>query len=102
MARLDAEIDHLYQVPLGEFISERNALAKRAGAQGAEIRALAKPTLPAWAVNQLYWEKRPVYDELIERADDLRATHGAALRGRRTDLRGVSQAHEEAVEAALK
>ena len=104
MARpsLEPDIDHLYQVPLGEFIAERNALAKRAGADAADVRAVQKPTVPAWAINQLYWQQRPVYDELIERAADLRATHHAALRGRAADLRGASQAHEEAVDRALK
>jgi hypothetical protein len=104
MARpsLEPDIDHLYQVPLGEFIAERNALAKRAGGDAADVRNLQKPTSPAWAVNQLYWKKRPVYDELLESAADLRATHQAALRGRAGDLRGASQAHEEAVDRALK
>ena len=98
----DADIDHLYQIALDEFTAERNALAKRAGAAGAEIRSLQKPSVPAWAINQLYWQKRPIYDELIERAEDLRATHNAALRGRRTDLRGAGKAHEDAIESALK
>ena len=102
MPRVDSEIDHLYQVPLAEFTAERNALAKRAGSQGAEIRALQKPSVPAWAVNQLYWKQRRIYDALIERAEDLRATHNATLRGKRTDLRGASRAHEEALETALK
>jgi hypothetical protein len=102
MSRLAAEIDHLYQVPLAGFTAERNALAKRAGGNAAEIRALPKPTLAAWAINQVYWRQRPVYTQLLERAEDLRATHDATLRGRRTDLRGASKAHEESVEAALK
>jgi hypothetical protein len=102
MPRVDTEIDRLYQVPLADFTAERNALAKRAGEEGADIRALQKPTVPAWAVNQLYWKQRPVYDELMEHAEDLRATHNAALRGQRTDLRGAGRAHEDAVEAALK
>lgn len=104
MARRDAplsDLDRLFQVPLSDFISERNLLAKRAGADAA-IRGLSKPTLPAWAVNQLYWQRRAVYDELVARAADLRATHNAAMRGRPADLRGASRAHEEAVEAALK
>lgn len=102
MARFDADIDRLYQGALADFTAERNALAKRAGADGAEIRALQKPTVAAWAINRLYWEQRAVYDELIARADDLRATHTATIKGRRTDLRGASQAHEEALAAALK
>jgi hypothetical protein len=99
---VDSDIDRLYQVPLGEFIAERNALAKRAGADGGEVRGLPKPTVPAWAVNQLYWLKREVYDELMERAQDLRATHQAAMRGRPADLRSASREHEEAVDRALK
>ena len=102
MSRLDDDIDRLYQGSLSEFTAERNALAKRAGARAGDVRALQKPTVPAWAVNQLYWQKRPVYEELIERANDLRATHGAALSGRRTDLRGASKAHDEALDKAIK
>ncbi|MGH9370826.1 MAG: hypothetical protein ACRD15_04780 [Vicinamibacterales bacterium] len=96
------EIDRLYQLPLGEFITERNALAKRAGPDAADLRTLPKPTLPAWAVNQLFWTKRAIYDELLDRANDLRATHTAALRGQRADLRGANHAHDEAVNSALK
>jgi hypothetical protein len=98
----EPDIDHLYQIPLSDFVAERNALAKGAGAGAADVRALQKPSVPAWAVNQLYWRKRETYDELVERADDLRATHQAALRGRSADLRSAGRAHEDAVERALK
>jgi hypothetical protein len=102
MAALESEIDHLYQAPLGEFTAARNALARRAGPRAADVRALPKPTLAAWAINQLFWKHRAVYDALVERAADLRATHAAALRGKRTDLRGASKAHDESMDAALK
>jgi hypothetical protein len=95
-------VDRLYQLPLNDFVAERNALAKSAGAEGAEIRALQKPTLPAWAVNQLYWREREIYDGLMEAAADLRATHNAALRGQRSDLRGAGKAHDEAIDRAFK
>jgi hypothetical protein len=98
----DPDVDSLYQLPLDDFIAGRNALAKSAGADAADIKALQKPTMPAWAVNQLYWKQRPVYTELIERAADLRATHNAALRGQHADLRGAGRAHEEAVGHAVK
>ncbi len=98
----DADVDHLYQMPLAEFVAERNALAKGAGPRAAEIRALQKPSLPAWAINQLYWQDRKTYDELVQRAADLRATHTAAARGRQADVRGASRAHEEATDRALK
>ena len=98
----DSGLDRLYQVPLSEFVAARNALAKESGANGAAIRALPKPSVPAWAVNQLYWREREAYDDLIARAQDLRATHDATLAGKRADLRGASRAHEDAVDAALK
>lgn len=98
----ESPLDRLYQLPLGDFVSARNALAKESGTDAAAIRALQKPSLPAWAVNQLYWRRRDVHDDLIAAARDLRATHDATLGGKRADLRGASRAHEEAVEAALK
>ncbi len=98
----EPDLDGLYRLPPGDFIAARNALARTAGSAAAAVKALAKPTLPAWAVNQLYWQDRDLYTALIDRAGDLRATHDAALRGERADLRGASRAHEAAVEAALK
>lgn len=98
----ESPLDRLYQLPLSDFVSARNALAKESGADAPEIRALQKPSLPAWAVNQLYWHRRDVHDDLIAAARDLRATHDATLSGKRADLRGASRAHEEAVDAALK
>jgi hypothetical protein len=98
----ESPLDRLYQLPLSDFVSARNALAKESGTDAAAVRSLQKPSLPAWAVNQLYWRRRDVHDDLIARAQDLRATHDATLSGRRADLRGASRAHEEAVDAALK
>ena len=99
---LDSDLDRLYQLPPAEFIAERNALAKRAGSRAAEIRALPKPTLPVWAVNQLHWREPDVYEALVRSAENLRATHKAVVAGKRGDLRAASRAHEEAVDAALK
>ncbi|HZI44113.1 MAG TPA: hypothetical protein VFD53_02770, partial [Ilumatobacter sp.] len=39
--------------------------------RAADVRALQKPSVPAWAVNQLFWRSRPVYDELIARAEEI-------------------------------
>jgi hypothetical protein len=93
------DIDQLYRLPLSEFTSSRNALAKTGG---ADVRALAKPTLPAWAVNQLYWRQLKTYDALIGAAEAQRRTHHAVLAGRKGDLRAAGKAHDAAVEAALK
>src|SRR6476620_10401344 len=100
--RLETEIDRLYQLPLDEFTAARNALARTAGEQAAEIRQLAKPPVPAWAVNQLYWKRRDLYDTLIEASANLRKTHKTILGGRRADLREPARAHDAAIDEALK
>jgi hypothetical protein len=104
MARPDAgdDITALYRLPLPEFTAARNALAKAAGSGGAAIKALSKPPLAAWAVNQLFWRRRPVYDDLIDAATEMRRAHAAVLGGRAADPRASGRRHEEAVEAALK
>jgi hypothetical protein len=100
--RLDDEIARLYQLPLSEFTAARNLLARNAGARAAEIKSLVKPPVPAWAVNQLFWQDRATSDRLLEAAADVRAAHGAVLAGKRSDVRASGRAHEEAIEAALK
>src|SRR4029450_7573291 len=99
---LDADLNRLYQLPPSEFIAERNALAKRAGADGAEIRALPKPTAPVWAVNQLHSRQPGTSRPLTDSAESLRPTHKAVLGGRKGDRRPASRTHEEALEKALK
>ena len=99
---LAASIDQLYQLPPNEFIGARNALAKSAGKNGTEVRALVKPSLPAWAVNQLYWKRRSDYDALAQASAALRGIHKAILAGRRGDIREATKAHDDAIERALK
>ena len=62
MPSLDDEIDALYRLPLAEFVAARNALARRAGDRAAAVKGLARPATAAWAVNQLYWRRRGVFD----------------------------------------
>ena len=81
-----ADIDALFQLPLGEFTSARNALAaqlKKDGriAEASEAKALAKPSVSAWVVNQLFWRHRKLFDRLIEAGDRLRRAHAKHLTG---------------------
>ncbi len=99
---LEAQIDRLYQLPLDEFTAARNALAKESGRDAARVRAVQKPSVAAWAVNQLYWQKRDAWDALIAAAESARRAHKAVLSGRSADVRASSEVHEESVEAALK
>ena len=98
----DQDIDRLYQLPLDEFTPARNALAKTAGADASRVRALAKPPIAAWAVNQLYWRNRKIWDALIAAAENARRAHKAVLAGRSGEIRSLSKVHDEAVETALK
>ncbi len=97
-----AEIDSLYQLPLDQFTPERNALAKRAGKSDPSIKALEKPNIAAWAVNQLYWRERGTYDALIAAAEALRAEHRKLLAGKSSDVRTAERAHRDAVRAATE
>jgi hypothetical protein len=99
---LESEIDRLYQLPLDEFTAARNALAKTAGADAARVRALVKPPIAAWAVNQLYWKKRNVWDSLIAAAENARRANKAVLAGRGGDIRAAGKVHDDAAEAAVK
>jgi hypothetical protein len=102
---LDDRIDRLYQLPLDEFTAARNALAKEVAAEGGrgdDIRKLTKPPAAAWAINQVYWRKRPVFDAFTASADALHDAHAALAAGKRADLRAAGTAHEEALEAMLK
>jgi hypothetical protein len=70
-------IDALYQLPLTEFTPARNALATRLRKSGKtgesdEVRSLVKPSIPAWAVNQVYWKNRAAFDRLLSAGDRLR------------------------------
>jgi hypothetical protein len=100
--QIAGEIARLYQLPLADFTSARNTLAKQAGPHAADVRALQKPSVPAWAINQLFWQDRETYDRLGGAAGDLRAAHAAVLSGKRGDVRSAGKSHEEAIDAALK
>ena len=102
MSALDDKIDGLYQLPLGEFTAARNALAKSLSGEDAKrVRALEKPTIVPWSVNQVYWHARSTYDRLMKSGEKLRAVQIAALEGRAADVRAASEAHRRAIGDAV-
>src|ERR1043165_9670012 len=69
-SKLEDEIDALFTLPLAEFTGVRNTLAarlkKEKRADDAErVKLLTKPPVSAWAVNQLYWNHRDEFEQLI-------------------------------------
>ena len=103
MSALDSSIDDLYQQPLNDFTQARNALAKSlGGADAKRVKALAKPTLVPWAVNQVYWRARGTYDRLMKSGERLRAAQIAALEGRDADVRAATETHRRAIADAVR
>lgn len=97
---MPSEIDLLYQRPLAEFTAARNDLARKSGKDGAAIKALEKPNIAAWAINQLFWTKRKTYDALIAASEKVRAAHVKQLSGKSADVAAAEAAHHAAVKAA--
>jgi hypothetical protein len=85
---LEAETSKLYGLPLGEFTASRNDLAKRLRAEGErdsaeKVKGLRKPTIPAWAVNQLVRRRGQAFEDLLEVGEALRRAQAALIAGRR-------------------
>jgi hypothetical protein len=95
-------IDALYQLPLTEFTPARNALATRLRKSGQtsdadEVRSLVKPSIPAWAVNQVHWKHRVAFDRLLAAGDRLRQAQSSTLAGKSGDVRGALDRVREAL-----
>lgn len=71
---LDAEIRALYQGPPAEFVAARQALVRRlrGDPRQAEVKALAKPPVSAWAVNRLFAVEAEAMAELVETGERAR------------------------------
>jgi hypothetical protein len=84
---LERELDDLFGLPAGEFTAARNDLAKRLKAAGEteqaeNVRSLVKPTVPAWAVNQLARVEKSKVRRLLDAGEKMRAAHEKALSDR--------------------
>jgi len=100
---LESRIDELYRGSLNEFTDARNALAKTLrGADAQRVRKLAKPTVVPWAVNQVYWRARTVWDRLMKTGKQLRTAQLASLEGRKADVRAAGEAHRQAIADAVQ
>ncbi|MDX6691465.1 MAG: hypothetical protein QOG15_2922 [Solirubrobacteraceae bacterium] len=80
------EADDLYGLPLEAFIPERGTLAKTLRADGrrdeaAEVAKLRKPSVAAWAVNQLVRTQGKVVKKLYGAGDALRKAQEKLLAG---------------------
>lgn len=103
----DDEADRLYALPLEEFTKERNAAATRLRNGGDreradEVKALEKPTVAAWAVNQLARRNEVLVRGLLRAGERLRAAQEQALAGKGADaLRDATREERDVVARLL-
>lgn len=102
-AELEAVVEALFRGPRERFVADRNAAAQRYKAKGraeaaARLRALGKPSVSAWAVNQLWWTARAQMEALLDASRDVAgalrtgagpAAQAAAGQARRRALEGL-------------
>jgi hypothetical protein len=106
------EVERLFGLAPEAFVAARDQAAarlKRAGdaEAAARVKALRRPSLAAWAVNQLARTQREDLDRLLEAGTRLRAAHQSAVAGGgAAELRTASTAERQAaaglVQAALQ
>ena len=105
---MDEEIDRLYELPLGEFVAARNALAKAAKAAGdregaAAVAALKKPSVTAWALNQVARAHPAEVEALVAAVDALRDASAGAVSGRGSaPMREARDAERSAVRTLVE
>src|SRR5512133_1524607 len=104
----DDAVDRLYGLPREEFVGERDALAKQLRTDGrrdeaAAVKALAKPTVAAWAANQAVRSQKRAARELWKAGDALSAAQEAVLAGKGSGakLREASERERAAVETLV-
>ena len=106
----DAEdrIDALYELAPEEFVAARDQLAKdlraekdREGAK--EVKALRRPTVTAWALNQFARRHRDEADALVRAGQEAVEAQERAIsggKGAKDELRAALRARHEAVQRA--
>jgi hypothetical protein len=103
------DVDDLYGAPLEQFIAKRGQLTRGLREQGereqaATVAKLRKPSVAAWAVNQLVRTQPQSVAELFDAGDALREAHRTATAGRGdgSALRTAAQSERTAVDVLVK
>lgn len=103
------EPDDLYGAARDEFVAQRTALARALRAakrsdEAAAVAALRKPSVAAWAVNQLVRSQGAAAGELYAAGDALRGAQSKLLAGSGDgrDLRAARERERAAVDALVE
>jgi hypothetical protein len=95
---LEKEIDRLYAAPPGEFVRRRDELARSLRSEGKrenadEVKKLQKPTVAAWAVNQLVRREKMRVRGLLTAGERLRRAHEELMEGGSSE--GLERARDD-------
>jgi len=101
-ADLSDDVDALFRLSLAEFTGARNTLAaqlKKSGRvdEALRVKALVKPSVSAWAVNQLYWNHRDAFDRLIASGERFHKAQASRVAARLADMRVALEARRQAL-----
>jgi hypothetical protein len=99
------QLDRLYAAPLDEFVAVRKEVSVDLaddghGEEAEAVRALRKPSLPAWAVNQLAREEKPALKRLLDATAAVRRAQGEGRGDYAGARRDLDEAAAELVGAA--
>src|SRR5262249_48349349 len=95
-------VDELYTLPLREFIAARDRVATTLAAKhrdrAHEVKALRRPTVAAWVVNQLAHRHGGALGRLVDAGEALRRAQRRAVRGGGADdLRTAARRRQDAL-----
>jgi hypothetical protein len=102
MKTIEDDLNDLFGLPLADFIDARKALAVKLKKEGRSldadrVKALAKPSISAWTVNQLYWRHRAVFDRLLATGQRFREAQTSGRAGKVDAMREALDARREAL-----
>jgi hypothetical protein len=101
-------VDELYTLPPAQFTAARNALVKTLRAEkrrddAEAVKSLKRPSVPAWALNQVARSSPEAVDQVLEAGAAVAAAQRRALSGvRDAGLREASQQRRDAIDAVFR
>jgi hypothetical protein len=107
-AGVEGEVDRLFELPPEEFTAARDELAKRAAGEGRAddartIKALRRPTVAAWVVNQVARRRPQELEELLEAGASVRRAQRKVLSGvRSAEFREASERRRKLVTGLVR
>ena len=104
---IDDRIADLYKLPLDEFTAARDKLVKELRSAGdkdtaATVKALKKPNVAAWALNQLAHRHPKSLEKLFDVTAKVREAQRRVMSGRKADLRKATDERNAVVAKLTK